>query len=548
MEPRGEDSKLKMQNVPKIVVDRLRAAPSAVHHPDADVLTAFAEHSLAARERATVVDHLAQCHACRDIVMLALPAADDAQSVIRPMRAGWLTWPALRWGLAAVGIAAVASLGIVQYQRTMRPAAMLEQRASNDIFQSQAESRDRVAASVPASTTPAPTTPSAAAQATGNDKISTRPLASAPASSVAERVAPKAVEPKDSERRTAESGLRALARATPSPAAPSPIVHMPAHGATAGGPFSNAASYNQNTLAQQQQVAQAQQNAASAAAVPHASESVTVEVAAGAALQVQTENAQTGNVITADAQSADAQLQAKNQPAPLPSAPPESLFDNSPGLVRAKPAMKAEFGPQWVVTATGGLQRSFDQGNTWQDVNVTANLVSLPTNGRNFTDLTTITPAKANQQQDSSKQSSSSQSSSNRPSSSQALSKQSSSNQGSSNQSSSNQSSSNQSLANQGRAQAGVYKKAAAALVTAPVFRTVTANGGDVWAGGSNATLYHSTDAGNHWTQVIPSAAGSSLSGDVLRVEFTDAQHGKVATSTAETWITGDDGQTWQKQ
>jgi hypothetical protein len=544
-----------MQKVPKIAIDRLRAAPSAVQHPDADVLAAFAEHSLAARERATVVDHLAQCYACRDIVMLALPAADgeqgEAEVVIRPSRAVWLTWPGLRWGLAAVGIAVVASLGIVQYQRTVRPVAMLEHRASNDAFQSQAESRDRKEASAPVATTPSAAPQQALSK--DNDKVAGGLSGSAPASSVAERVAPKTGEGKNIQMRAAESELGVLARAnssaaSPSPVTPSPLTpslasHLPAHGVPTGGPFSNAASYNQNTLTQQQQQARASANPT---VVPGASESVTVEVS-GAAPLIQTENVQVGGVPSGNVPAGDAQLQAQNVAAPLPSAPPESLFDNSPGLVRAKPAMKAEFGPQWVVTATGGLQRSFDQGNTWQDVNVTANLVSLPVNGRNFTDLATLAPAKVNQQ-DSTKQSSSSQASSSQASTSHASSSQSLSKQSSSNQSPSNQGSSNQVSANQGVAQAGVYKKAAAGLVALPVFRTVTANGADVWVGGSNAALYHSLDAGNHWAQVVPSAAGASLTGDVVRVEFTDAQHGKETTSTAEMWLTSDDGQTWQKQ
>jgi len=46
----------------------------------------------------------------------------------------------------------------------------------------------------------------------------------------------------------------------------------------------------------------------------------------------------------------------------------------------------------------------------------------------------------------------------------------------------------------------------------------------------------------------VPSSAGSVLTGDIVSIEFTDLQHGKLSTSTAETWITADSGQTWQKQ
>ena len=100
-----------MQNVPKIVRDRLQAATPAVNHPDADLLTAFAERSLPDRERTVVLEHLARCGDCREIVALALPAIESVQTTIRPSPSGWFTWPALRWGFVTAGVVAVASLG-----------------------------------------------------------------------------------------------------------------------------------------------------------------------------------------------------------------------------------------------------------------------------------------------------------------------------------------------------------------------------------------------------------------------------------------------------
>ncbi len=80
------------------------------------------------------------------------------------------------------------------------------------------------------------------------------------------------------------------------------------------------------------------------------------------------------------------------------------------------------------------------------------------------------------------------------------------------------------------------------------VFRAVTANGTEVWAGGSSAMLYHSRDSGSHWARVLPSSSGATLTGDITSIEFSDAQHGRIATSTREIWITADAGQTWQRQ
>src|SRR5689334_25251048 len=106
-----------MQNVPKIVRDRLQAARPAADHPDADLLTAFAEQSLRASERITVLDHLSRCSDCRDIVALALPPTETSEVPARRARSLWLTWPALRWGFVAAGVVVVASIAGLQLQR-----------------------------------------------------------------------------------------------------------------------------------------------------------------------------------------------------------------------------------------------------------------------------------------------------------------------------------------------------------------------------------------------------------------------------------------------
>jgi hypothetical protein len=142
--------------------------------------------------------------------------------------------------------------------------------------------------------------------------------------------------------------------------------------------------------------------------------------------------------------------------------------------------------PRWTITSAGGLARSFDQGKTWQDVDVNAS----PTPAAGFVSYETAKAAPAKED----------------------------------------------------------YKKALKAAAAPVIFRAVAALGPEVWAGGSNGALYHSVDAGGHWTPVVPSSVGTILSGDILVLDFSDAQHGKVRTSTSEVWITSDGGQTWQKQ
>jgi Photosynthesis system II assembly factor YCF48 len=79
-------------------------------------------------------------------------------------------------------------------------------------------------------------------------------------------------------------------------------------------------------------------------------------------------------------------------------------------------------------------------------------------------------------------------------------------------------------------------------------FRALSANGPDVWVGGTAGLLYHSSDAGGHWTQVKPTAGHSQLTDDIAAIEFTDPLHGKLTTAKGEAWRTVDAGQTWDKQ
>ena len=116
-----------MTEVPKIVYDRLRAALPEQAHPDADLLTAFAEQALSATERDGVLQHLALCGDCRDVVALALPAADLVAAPIASETDGLQTtasrsrgphklsfaWPTLRWAALAAGAVVAAAVLLV---------------------------------------------------------------------------------------------------------------------------------------------------------------------------------------------------------------------------------------------------------------------------------------------------------------------------------------------------------------------------------------------------------------------------------------------------
>jgi photosynthesis system II assembly factor YCF48-like protein/putative zinc finger protein len=112
-----------MPEVPKIVYSRLRAGNAGSEHPDANLLTAFAEQALSPAERETVSQHLAACGDCREVVALALPASESVAEAtpassevklahVRPVRAdwNWFGWLGLRGAAVVAGVVIVASV------------------------------------------------------------------------------------------------------------------------------------------------------------------------------------------------------------------------------------------------------------------------------------------------------------------------------------------------------------------------------------------------------------------------------------------------------
>src|SRR5438309_5753389 len=89
-------------------------------HPDADVLTAYMEQSLAPAESKTVIAHLAVCEPCREVVALsqAVMAQPDTQTVLAPA-------PVARWRklftpvFGAVG--AVAAMAVIAFMVLQLP-------------------------------------------------------------------------------------------------------------------------------------------------------------------------------------------------------------------------------------------------------------------------------------------------------------------------------------------------------------------------------------------------------------------------------------------
>jgi len=461
-----------------------RAMPGTVGaHPDADLLTAFAEQSLSKSEQGQVMEHLARCGDCREVVALALPAT-EAQVVpvsVRPS-GGWLSWAVLRWGVVAAGFVLVTSVGVLQYQRRSQQGVAL---VSSAVRQEQT-----IAA--PQAQTPAPVTAAKGAAPQAREIAKQIPLQKS----------------RNQSGRSANQPSPSLSSLFPSPRVQSPAsvgagLGSGTGGGIGGGVFS-ANGGSDSEVAGRKNPGQSQGRnlafgPASGEAMPVAAQSpaapnATVVVAPKAAVPPSSQTVEVQSYAAQNAPADQVQARAIQGRTEPPSLKPQLNSD----VVKAKdsepqqhaksnevsaPAVSSSglslqkalrTSPQWAVSSSGGLQRSFDGGATWQDVSVGANDYK---NQNTKMKMSKKEPANSG-----------------------------------------------------------------------PVFRAVAALGPEVWAGGSGAMLYHSLDSGNNWTRVMPSEASASLSGDVVGMEFSDAQHGRIVTSTGEAWLTRDDGQTWHKQ
>ena len=598
-----------MQNVPKLVQQRLRAMTPAVNHPDADVLTAFAERSLPEVERELVLEHMARCGDCRDIVVLASPEIEPVEIAVRLSPSGW-TWPVLRWGFVAAGVVAIASFGVVQYQRHFRtPSVAVKQSPNLEVAANEPKKQDlaRFADATPAEK---------------RDKIES-PAAPAFADSVDNRK--MGVDEKENIGK--KKAIRAETSA-PQPMSPATVGSDRFHGAAVGGPISHgprlANQWPQQNLANnvtsqvstvpppaafanQQAAPEAPTQSqsldleaavqppstagdafpaiarAKAAPMPSGAEAATVEpslkqpaaglklrggagqlrgyvvdptgaavanarititsAAKGAPATAVTNSAGTWLIAGLPTGSYKAQAEAPgfkatvldlnydaNQPSmygftlnvgnaseTVEVSAQNGLVQN--GLVQTETASGASSGTNhevsqvpvkgrsfdmlstrasvaWSITSSGSLQRSVDQGRTWQTVDVIASGASFTnsasTNGTSVQVMSKTSRATKASQKDA--------------------------------------------------------EKAGNQTLGTVTFRAVAAAGSEVWAGGNAGALYHSLDSGNHWTRIAPTSGGMGLTGDIIGVDFPDSQHGRVATSTSEVWHTSDDGQTWQKQ
>src|SRR6185369_6035084 len=106
-----------MDPLQKLVRDRLRTKVP-LEHPNAEVLSAFAENALPATEHDAVVEHLSACAHCRDLLFLAAPPASELQQAFAAPKAR--PYFALRWG-TLVACLVIGAVVLVSRHRSMQP-------------------------------------------------------------------------------------------------------------------------------------------------------------------------------------------------------------------------------------------------------------------------------------------------------------------------------------------------------------------------------------------------------------------------------------------
>lgn len=127
---------------------------AAESHPDANLLTAFAEHSLTAGERDEVLGHLADCADCREIVSLA--GSPLVEPVPEPARKrGLWEMPLFHWGAVAattIVVVAAVSIGVREHRSAMTaemsetppPQARVASRQENEVKAALASPKEQV--------------------------------------------------------------------------------------------------------------------------------------------------------------------------------------------------------------------------------------------------------------------------------------------------------------------------------------------------------------------------------------------------------------------
>jgi hypothetical protein len=359
-----------MEQLPKIVQRRLQETAKPGVHPDPDLLAAFVEKSLNDRERSQVLQHLADCADCREVMSLAMPEIESTPSPI-PERSRWLTWPVLRWGALAACVVVVSAAVTLHYERGQAgessvaektPAVPVSLPAENNAAQ---PPREKLAAKIP------PPAPFQSDRDSGfARKLAKQQEENMDAGTLAARTtvsAPHGLHEKD---RGLSNNRLADAIAVKSADKPAPSAGMVA--APAPVPPAKAAQTAPEAEARNDTVASAPGTVTETVTVEGATTSVleTVQTPARQTKDESTKNEEQKESRAARAGAVGAVAMGDRKTDSLST----TVEQNASGDY-AKRSEAGRHAPRWTLSVGGALQRSIDSGKTWHTIQVASNVV-----------------------------------------------------------------------------------------------------------------------------------------------------------------------------
>jgi len=346
-----------MTDAPKILTDRLRAlssrAPHATMHPEADLLAAFAEQALSPAERDGVLEHLALCGECREVVALALPVSETVATPTSteihhggtrsepqpiPSRKLRFPWPTLRWAALAAGVAVAASLLM------LRPAKLNQTRPSEATI----STSQQPAAAIATGTAQSASLPADQMSATGKEVA-----AYSTAARSAALKAPAKIKRRDSAPQSAMHLATNRKQAEPA----DNLLAPPSAAATSSQPATSARPTNETVDVSAEAVEI--QGANVGQPLLARNEAPPIEKAKPAPQSLTTQGAQTQ----------PPQSQAEIGDSAAKGANSQSRKTLAAARMTANPAPALPDSPHVALTIAGGaLQRSPDGGQSWQQV------------------------------------------------------------------------------------------------------------------------------------------------------------------------------------
>ena len=483
-----------------------RAENTAPVHPDADTITAYVEQSLPTAERQTVLTHLATCEPCREVVALSQPelsVLSASQTVIKPAPASaWRRLFAPGFGLAAsVAVMALIAVLVLQLPHRASQQAAQEQQAKVIVPAKQAAPIEN-GNSIPAQTADNYTT----ANQTSADQISANQTSTSPAAKAKPESAdvvdrsqnPKAIQALDRSEETIEVTSANVLVAAPAPPAKAPAL-------TAGLLKKDYVNTNFFANSDDAVVLGGQNNAGQ-------------NSSAGPAPQAKAANTNHSFAYTDKISSfSDIPANAAGKPSLqllTPSSPPERLTctlckvaQATAHTLRLRTVTPALHASTLGYSALGGLgmfSNTLEKGQPSEisaapEKNEGGSLANSDALSRSALGMSSLR-------------------------------------------------SSSDSVPTAWKVAGGKLVKASGqsqwedAYPAAGIeFSAVNARGKDVWAGGSDAMLIHSRDAGLTWEVV---KLGNTATGKIVSI-LAGAFNVHVKTSDNQLWLSTDDGKTW---